>query len=140
MHKNLGSKNVYKLFLGVVKYIPITLFILKIINTILNILEITCISLTLFGGTSILFIILLYFIANIFRYCYLYKMPLYYITGLDLFIIFGKSLVNAIDMYRIIFITSGIFMIVYIIYAYLTRNKPKVDPIKNFCEKYCECC
>lgn len=137
--KNLKSKTYYKIFLGIVKYTPLTLLLIKIISTILNYFCIFVPELALFGGTSIVFIFLLYLIAQVFKYCYLYKMPLYYMTSLDIFIIVFKSLIDPIDIYRIIFITFGIFMVIYIIYAYLTRNKPKVDPIKHFCERYCDC-
>lgn len=49
--------------------------------------------------------------------------------------------IDSIDIYRIYFIISGIFMISYIAYAYLTRNNPnrKIDYIKDFCERYCKC-
>ena len=67
-------------------------------------------------------------------------MPLYYMTGMDILMIISK-LLPSLDVYRIIFITFGIFMIIYIAYAYLTRNNPnrKIDYIKDFCERYCNC-
>lgn len=67
-------------------------------------------------------------------------MPLYYMSVIDIFIVLSKIIIiETIDVYRIYFIISEVFMIIYIIYAYLNRNKPKVDPIKNFCERYCNC-
>ena len=69
-------------------------------------------------------------------------MPLYYLTFTDLFILVTKIIAfDIVDAYRIIFITSGIFMVTYITYTYLTRNNPnkKVDYIKDLCERYCNC-
>lgn len=135
-HNNFLSKNLYKIFLSVVKYIPITLLLIKITSTILNLLSIHLIVLTYIGGTSVIFLILLYLISFVFNYCYLYKMPLYYMTAMDLFIIISTPLLSAINIYRIIFITFGIFMVGYIAYAYINRNN-KTDYIKDLCIKYC---
>lgn len=136
-HKNDRNKNLYKIFLILVKYIPITILLIKIISTTLNYFNVFSTLPALFCGTSLSFIMLLYFIARVFNYCYLYKMPLYYITGLDLVTVFGRPYISAIGMYRLIFITFGIFMVGYIIYAYLTRNTENRDPIAEFCKKFC---
>ena len=42
-------------------------------------------------------------------------------------------------MLRIYFILFGIMSIAYIWYMYKNRNNPKVDPIKQLCETYCDC-
>lgn len=133
------SKNLYKIFLSVVKFIPITTLCIKIISTVLNSLNIALPILTYLGGTSILFIILLYLISYVFNYCYLYKMPLYYMTGLDIFILISPHFLSAINAYRSIFITFGLFMIGYIIYAYTNRHKESKDLIRDLCERICDC-
>ena len=140
--KNIGSKRIYKIFLSILKYIPITVSMVKVINTILNYFGIFSPILLYLGGTSFPFLLILYLLSIIFRYCYLYKMPLYYIATIDGLIFISKIIViDSIDIYRIYFIISGIFMISYIAYAYLTRNNPnrKIDHIKDFCERYCKC-
>ena len=140
MNKNLGSKKIYKTFLGYVKYLPLALLILKLLNITLCYFNTPIILFSFLGGTSLLFLILLFIIAKIFKYCYLYKMPLYYLTATDIFLMVTKVItINTLDIYRIIYITFGIFMTIYIAYAYLTRNKPKRDHIKEFCESYCGC-
>ena len=140
MNKNLGSKRFYKIFLGFVKYTPISVLLLKVLGVFLNYCHIIVPILAFLGGTSLPFLIILYLISIAFKYCYLYKMPLYYMTGMDILMIISK-LLPSLDVYRIIFITFGIFMIIYIAYAYLTRNNPnrKIDYIKDFCERYCNC-
>lgn len=141
MDKNLGSKKVYKLFLGLVKFTPMTLLLINILGITCNYFLVSVPILAFLGGTSLPFLVILYLIASVFKYCYLYKMPLYYLTGMDALIMFSKLVLPIVDLYRIIFITFGIFMIIYIAYAYLTRNNPnrKIDYIKDFCERYCNC-
>lgn len=138
MNKNLGNKNVYKIFLSTVKYIPIITAFLKIISTMLNYFNIVSPILIYLCGTSLPFTIVLLLIATVFKFCYLYKMPIYYIFTIDGFILMSKYVtIDVLDLYRIYFIISGIFMIIYIVYAYKNRNKPKRDYIKEFCNRYC---
>lgn len=66
-------------------------------------------------------------------------MPLYYMTGLDLFILTSPYFLNVINIYRIIFITFGLFMVGYIIYAYKNRHKEHKDLIRDLCERICDC-
>jgi hypothetical protein len=70
-HNKFLNKNLYKIFLSVVKFIPITTLCIKIISTVLNLLNIVLPILTYLGGTSILFMVLLYLISYVFNYCYL---------------------------------------------------------------------
>ena len=42
-------------------------------------------------------------------------------------------------MFRLYFILFGIMLIIYIWLMYKNRNNPKVDPIKQLCETYCDC-
>lgn len=141
MDKNLGSKKVYKLFLGLVKFMPMALLLINILGVTCNYFLVSIPILAFLGGTSLPFLVILYLIASVFKYCYLYKMPLYYLTGMNALIMFSKLVLPIVDLYRIIFITFGIFMIIYIAYAYLTRNNPnrKIDYVKDFCERYCNC-
>lgn len=138
-HNKFHNKNLYKIFLSVVKFVPITTLCIKIIGTVLNFLNIVLPILTYLGGTSILFMVLLYLISYVFNYCYLYKMPLYYMTGLDIFILTSPYFLSVINIYRSIFIMSGLFMVSYIIYAYKNRHKESKDLIRDLCERMCNC-
>ena len=42
-------------------------------------------------------------------------------------------------MYRIYFIITGLVIVLFIFIMYKNRNNPKVDPIKQLCETYCDC-
>lgn len=141
--RNILDKEIYKLFLGVIKYIPITLAVIQTACIVCQYFNISVAILSCIGGTPLIFIGILYAISYIFRYCYLYRMPLYYVT-----LITGMAILDAligfpvgtITLYRIYFFIAGIFIITYISYIYKNRNKPnKVDYIKQLCERYCNC-
>lgn len=51
----VDNKNLYKIFLSIVKYIPTILAIFKIIGLSLNYFKITSFACTCIGGTSIIF-------------------------------------------------------------------------------------
>lgn len=136
------NKNLYKIFLSIVKYIPLILSICFIINLILRYFKIVSPIIAYFGGASFLFIIVLYLISFVFKFCYLYRIPLHYITINNIFGIFYKCGIitfSIINMYRLYFILTGIVLIVYIWLMYKNRNNPKIDPIKQLCETYCDC-
>lgn len=140
--RTIYNKNLYKFFISILKYVPIVLLILFVIGLILNYIGISAFIITCISGTSAVTLILLYLLSYIFRFCYLYRLPLHYITLANIILILNKigTIVASIVIYRILAILLGLFLIIYIVYWYKNRNKPKVDPIKNFCERYCECC
>ena len=140
----MNNKSLYKIFLNIVKYLPMTLALFQIVLTTLNYFGIAAIGLTYLGGSSVLFVALLYIISYVFKYCYLYRIPLWYIT-LILFLgmlrTFGLLPLDLLDLYRLYTIISGLFTLLFIGYAYKNRNNPnnKIDYIKDLCERYCKC-
>lgn len=136
------NKTLYKIFLIFIKYIPVILSINFICNLICNYFRL---SLTLFsylGGVSFIFIILLYLLSFVFKFCYLYRIPLHYITlgnVIGSLRQFNIITLPVLGMYRLYFIITGISLVVYVCLMYKNRNKPKVDPIKQLCENYCDC-
>ena len=83
----------------------------------------------------------IFIISYVFRYCYLYRVPLYYllmvgiITSIDAFV--GIPL-EILDMFRIYFINAGIFLIIFVYQMYKNRHNlnTKIDYIKNLCDRY----
>lgn len=137
----LINKRLYKIFLGLIKYTPITIAVNQIIGTILNYFGISSILITCFGGASIIFIIILFLISYVFNFCYLFRLPLIYST----IIISLKFIdgiiglpITTIMMFQIIAILTGIFVILFIYYIYKNRNNPQPDPIIELCKKYCD--
>lgn len=119
---------------------------LGIIQTSILVLKyfgIQSLVLSFFGGISFPMLGLLFIMSYVFKYCYLYRIPLYYITSIcvittiDAFI--GIPL-ETLNMFRLYFINGGIFLILYVYNAYKNRNNTKkVDYIKNLCIRY-GCC
>lgn len=141
--RTLNGRNLYKILISVIKYMPITMLFLFVIGLILNYLGISAFVVTCIGGTSLLSITLLYLLSYVFRFCYLYRLPLHYIAISNIILIFNKVkvILATLVVYRILAILLGLFLIAYITYWYLNRNNPnkKVDHIKDLCERYCNC-
>ena len=136
------NKNLYKIFLGIVKFIPAFLSGVFITNLTLLYLKINIPIFAYLGGVSLSFIVLLYLISWVFKFCHLYRVPLHYVTIVNVVGIIDKWIVfplSVLALYRIYFILSGIMLIIYIWLMYKNRNNPKVDPIKQLCETYCDC-
>lgn len=137
----IENKTLYKLFLSIIKFTPIIITIIHVVALILHYVGIPSTLLSCFGGISILFLIILYLISYIFKFCYLYRVPLWYITGIvlvNIIQLLGVG-ITTINLYRIYTIIFGFFLIVFIIYMYKNRKNPKVDYIKQLCENYVDC-
>ena len=136
------DKNLYKIFLALVKYIPIAIALIFTTHQILMYLKILNPILMYIGGTSFVFIVLLYILSFVFKFCSLYRIPLHYVTlgnAIGVLDTFLKFPISNLSMFRLYFILFGIMLIIYIWLMYKNRNNPKVDPIKQLCETYCDC-
>lgn len=139
MENTLRDKNLYKVFITLIKYVPSILAVFQIISLILSYFKLTSFFITCFGGTSILFLILLYVIARVFRFCGLYRLSLNYvsiITGITI-LEWYIDLPFCIGSYPMYFALTGIFIILWIVYWYTHRHDPKVDHIKQLCDSCC---
>lgn len=142
MQQTSISKNLYKIFLVFTKYLPITLALVFIANLFCNYYKIQIPILSYIGGVSFTFIGLLYLIAEVFKFCHLFKIPLHYVTIGNLIGIidsYGMIPVDNVIMGRVYFLITGIALITYIWFMYKNRNKPKIDHIKQLCDNYCDC-
>ena len=122
------NKNLYKIFLGCTKYTPITLSVVFVLNLISNRCGIMIPLLSYFGGVSFVFIMLLYLISLVFQFCYLYRIPLYYITAGNIIGIMDKYKLIPLDvlgMYRLYFILTGLAVICYIWLTYKSKHKTR---------------
>lgn len=141
--RTLGSKILYKIFITTLKYIPITLVVLFIIGFTLNYFGISSLIISCIGGSSIIFITLLYMMSYVFRFCVLYRLPLHYVVVSSILCVLNSvfKIMVAITLYRLLAILFGFGLILYISYWYKNRNKPKIDHIKEFCSRYnlCNC-
>lgn len=140
MDNTLRNKQLYKLFLIVIKYIPTILALAKILSLSLSYFGVTSFLLTCLSGTSILFLGILYLISIIFRFCGLYRLSLNYvtlITGISICDWYFDFPIEMLGMYTIYAVISGVFITLWIVYWYKHRNNPKIDHIKQLCDNYC---
>lgn len=136
------DKTLYKVFLSVIKYVPILLSILFIMNLIFMYFRLELPIIAYFGGTSFIFIIVLYLMSFVFKFCTLYRLPIHYITISNIIGILythGIITISTINMYILYLLFTGIILVIYVWLMYKNRNKPKIDPIKQLCETYCDC-
>lgn len=135
------NKNLYKIFLSVIKFTPIILALIQLLCTILNIFHISNLYLSCLGGSSLLFILVLYLISYVFKYCYLYRIPLNYVTVIIILKAF-TSLCNlevyTMWIFRLHIVITGLFIVTFIYYMYKNRKSKKVDYIKELCQRYCD--
>jgi hypothetical protein len=130
------NKNLYKLFLSIVKYTPTFLSFVFIVNLTCIYFKITIPVLAYLGGVSFIFILILYLVSWVFKFCHLFRIPLHYVTLVNTIGIIDKYIIlpfSTIGMYRLYFIISGIMLVISIWLMYKNRNNPKVDPIKQLC-------
>lgn len=112
------NKNLYKIFLILLKYTPITLAINDIFHSILSYYKIDCYFLSSPGGVSIYYLSTLYILSYVFRFCYLYRIPLYYITITNIIATYDEHKgipLDDLQMLRVYLILAGISIISYII-------------------------
>ena len=143
MSSIVENKNLYKIFLIVIKYIPTFLAILKLATLIANYLKVRLFILTCLGGTSIIMLLVLYLISYIFKFCLTHRLPLHYVTTVSVLTMLDYYLgssISALTSYRVYLMLSGIFITAWIIVWFVNRKNPKIDHIKQLCESYAECC
>lgn len=142
MSNTTVNKTYYKIFLSYIKYVPNLLAIIQILCLILSYLKVTSFVLTCIGGTSIIFILLLYGISYVFQFCGTHRFSLHYvsiITGLTIFDWYVGIPLNIEALYILYAIITGVFMTSWIIIWYKNRKNPKIDHIKQLCDSYSDC-
>ena len=140
MNNDHVNKTLYKVFLGGIKFTPISLFILFVFGFILNLFGIPTFWIACIGGTSLIFLLFLYIVSYVFRFCNLFRIPLYYITIVNVISIIDKLIlipISTLVMFEIYALLAGITLIIYIYYMYKNRNNPQPDPIIELCKRYC---
>lgn len=142
MNNTYLNKHLYKIFLILIKHLPIINALIFVTNIVCNYIGLHLPWVAYLGGTSFITLGLLYLISFVFKFCILHRIPLHYVTIGNVFGMLDKYCsfsLSTLTMFRIYFILTGIMAIVYIWFMYKNRNKPKVDPIKQLCESYFKC-
>lgn len=141
-NKILKHKYLYKFTSIIIKYLPSLLALWQIIMLFLNYSGLSVPILGFLGGSSLMFLGLLFLLSYLFQYCSLYRIPLGYNLIINIIVLFrsyGIIPVELIYLYRIFTIITGVFILLFIYFAYKYRNNPKIGGIKAFCDKYLDC-
>lgn len=125
MAENLSNKTLYKIFLVLLKIIPMIISFCMVLNTFLSYLYINTEILSIFGGVSFLTIVFLYIASYVFKFCNYHRMFIHYITI--------QWIINLIDYYVGVPLSDNCFMLLgltvfgiflfIILYLYVTTNK-----------------
>ena len=89
--RNLKSKNLYRLLIVMLKYIPMIISLFYLINTITAFIGIDIPILSTISGMSLLTWIFMYVATIVFNFCSYHRIFLYYILIVDI--------INIIDYY-----------------------------------------
>ena len=111
------NKSLYKLLIIILRYTPIVLSINDILHSILSYYDINCYILSCVGGVSLAFLGILYIISYVFRFCYLYRIPLYFITLTNLISLYDLHIginLGDLQLLRVYLVLFGISMISFI--------------------------
>lgn len=128
LSRSVGSKRMYKAMLFVLKYIPTILAIANIVSLALQFFGFPIFGLIHLFGTSFLFIGLLYILSYVFRFCYLYRLPLHYvaiINSLSIIDFYIGLPFTSVVMYQIYSFITGLAMLTYIYLVIKNSNTPK---------------
>ena len=111
------NKSLYKLLIIILRYTPIVISINDILHSILSYYDINCYILSCVGGVSLAFLGILYIISYVFRFCYLYRIPLYFITLTNLISLYDLHIginLGDLQLLRVYLVLFGISMISFI--------------------------
>ena len=125
MAENLNNKTLYKVFLLILKVIPMVISAVFLLNTILSYYYIDATILSMVGGVSFFTLLFLYISSYVFKFCNYHRMFIHYISL--------QWIINLTDYYIGIPINDlsfmllgltifGIFLFI-ILYLYVTSNK-----------------
>ena len=78
--ETLRNKNLYKVFLLVLKFLPFALSLILILNTVLSFFCVDLVILSYIGSVSLLPLIFMYLAAFVFKFCIYHRIFLDYIV------------------------------------------------------------
>ena len=116
MEEKLGSLTTHKTLLILIKYIPHIIALCYGIYNIFGIFGIDLIVTGYFVHISILPWIFMYLLSIIFRYCYVHRLPLYYILSSEILTTLDYLLNYSIE--ESIIIMSNLVLILIAIFGY----------------------
>lgn len=123
--ESLRSKNLYRVLIITLKYIPMVISLMYMINTILSYFYIDTPIISNIAGMSLLSWLFIYLASTVFRFCQYHKMFLYYILVIDFINIIDYYLgipIGELELLMLHSFISGVFLFL-ILYFYVKSNR-----------------
>lgn len=123
------NKYLYKLFILILKYVPVVIALCYVINTILCYFDINFEPLSNIAGMSLLTWVFLYTATYVFRFCIYHRMFLWYILIDDLLNIADYYYELPIETGNLLMIHNsiiGVFLFI-ILYLYVKNHKRAIS-------------
>ena len=117
--------NKYKVFLLILKFIPMLLAIIEFIHSIAILLGYNLLLLRWLGGASLIPLLFIYIAADVFKFCNYHKMFIYYILAIESIAYIDSLIILPISNLTMISIISMITLVFLfiILFKYVTNNK-----------------
>lgn len=125
------NRTLYKVFILMLKYIPMIIALIYILNTILSYFYIDIPVLSNIAGISILPWLFMYIATVVFKFCLYHRMFLWYILVTDLLNIVDYYLTIPIKDLELLMIHSGITGVFLFIILFLYVKSHKRPSIKS---------
>lgn len=124
MAENL-NRSKHQMLIISIKFLPIVIAVVYLVNTILFYVGIDVPYLSLLGGTSILTVAFMYICSAVFKFCLYHRLFIHYILVNDL--LNWASLITKSEwldtyLFRIVLITTALFIFL-ITYIHVKSNK-----------------
>lgn len=125
VEERLRSKLLYKIELGLLKFIPAILAFITLLNSVLSYFGIDLYILSYIGGVSIVTMIFLYISSYVFRFCKYHRMFLHYVVAtwiINIIDYYSNVPINDLEYLCLQVIVAGIFLFI-ILFLYVKRHK-----------------
>ena len=128
--ERLRNKLLYKVELLLIKYIPMIIALLYLINSVLSYLSLDVELISIVGGVSILTWVFLFISSLVFKFCLYHRLFLYYIAVEELIAWYdykiGIPLTN-VKMFVLDMTIAGIFMFLIVYFKVYGTSTEEVD-------------
>ena len=111
MEERLRNKELYKIFLYILKIIPMIMALCDVLNTALWMFGIDTWWLSYIGGISFMTIIFLYISSYVFKFCEYHRMFLHYVTF--------NNIVSLIDYHYEINVSYVVYLVIIGVFLFL---------------------
>lgn len=122
--ERLRSKFLYKVFIIAIKYVPVLMTLIYILNTTLCWFNIDCPVLSSIGGVSLLTWLFMYVATYVFRFCEYHRLLLYFILMDDCISIYDYYIGIPLEDHKILEVHTALIGILIVM---LLINHVKSD-------------